>query len=182
MNINRSNKRKWLHTKKGKEHTISNRNYYWCRLCRQCTTSYKYVCSSWIKAAESINFYMNSDKSEFISLNQDGTISSLNGKTLRLVNQLIYLSSNISSTESNVKICISKIWTGINSLLTIWKSDLSDKIKWEFFQAVAISVQLYGCTIGALTKHLEKKLDENYTRMLHAVLNKFWMQHPTKQQ
>ena len=28
---------------------------------------------------------------------------------------------------------------------------------------------------------MEKKLDGNYTRMLWAILNKFWRQHPTKQ-
>ena len=29
---------------------------------------------------------------------------------------------------------------------------------------------------------MEKKLDSNYTRMLRAILNKSWRQHPTKQQ
>ena len=33
-----------------------------------------------------------------------------------------------------------------------------------------------------LTKHMEKSLDCNYTRMLRAVLNKSWRQHPIKQQ
>ena len=33
-----------------------------------------------------------------------------------------------------------------------------------------------------LTKWLEKKLDGNYTRMLLAILNKSWRQHPTKHQ
>ena len=28
--------------------------------------------------------------------------------------------------------------------------------------------------------HLQTKLDENYTRMLHAILNKSWKQHFTK--
>ena len=32
------------------------------------------------------------------------------------------------------------------------------------------------------TKRLGKKLDGNYTRMLRAILNKSWRQHPTKQQ
>ena len=36
--------------------------------------------------------------------------------------------------------------------------------------------------MDALTKRMEKKLDSNYTRMLRAILNKFWRQHPTKQQ
>ena len=33
-----------------------------------------------------------------------------------------------------------------------------------------------------LTKRLEKKLDGNYTRMLWAILNKSWRQHPTRHQ
>ena len=42
-------------------------------------------------------------------------------------------------------------------LLSIWKSDLSDKIKLEFYQTEAMSVLLYGSTIWNLMKHLEKK-------------------------
>ena len=37
-------------------------------------------------------------------------------------------------------------------------------------------------TTWALTKHREKKLDSKYTRMLWAILNNSWRQHPTKQQ
>ena len=33
-----------------------------------------------------------------------------------------------------------------------------------------------------LTKRLEKKLDGNYIRMLRAILNKSWRQHPTRHQ
>ena len=32
------------------------------------------------------------------------------------------------------------------------------------------------------TKRLKKKLDGNYTRMLGAILNKSWWQHPTRHQ
>ena len=45
-----------------------------------------------------------------------------------------------------------------------------------------VSILLYGCTTWALTKRLEKKLDGNYTRMLRAILNKSWQQHPTRRQ
>ena len=41
---------------------------------------------------------------------------------------------------------------------------------------------LYGCTTWTLKKRLEKKLDGNYTRMLRAILNKSWQQHPTRHQ
>ena len=67
-------------------------------------------------------------------------------------------------------------------LSVIWKSDLTDKMKRSFFQAAVVLILLYGCTTWALTKRIEKKLDCNYTRMLQAILNKSWRQHPTKQQ
>ena len=52
----------------------------------------------------------------------------------------------------------------------------------SFFQAAVVSVLLYGCTTWTLPKRLEKKLDGNYTRMLRAILNKSWRQHPTRHQ
>ena len=67
-------------------------------------------------------------------------------------------------------------------LSIIWKSDLTDKMKRSFFQAAVTSILLYGCTTWTLTKLLEKKLDGNYTRMLRAILNKSWRQHPTRHQ
>ena len=73
-------------------------------------------------------------------------------------------------------------WTAINWLSIIWKSDLTDKMKRSFFQAAVTSILLYGCTTWTLTKRLEKKLDGNYTRMLRAILNKSWRQHPTRHQ
>ena len=61
-------------------------------------------------------------------------------------------------------------------------SDLTDKMKRSFFQAAVASILLYRCTTWTLTKRLEKKLDGNYTRMLRAILNKSWQQHPTRHQ
>ena len=55
-------------------------------------------------------------------------------------------------------------------------------MKRSFFQAAVKSILLYGCTTWTLTKRLEKKLDGNYTRMLRAILNKSWQQHPTRHQ
>ena len=77
---------------------------------------------------------------------------------------------------------LTKAWTVINRLSIIWKSDLTDKMKRSFFQARVASILLYGCIIWTLTKWLEKKLDGNYRRMLRAILNKTWRQHPTKHQ
>ena len=50
-----------------------------------------------------------------------------------------------------------KAWTAINRLSIIWKSNLSNKMKCNFFQAVIVSILQNGCTQS-------------------------WKQHPMKQQ
>ena len=58
--------------------------------------------------------------------------------------------------------------------------EVRPKMKRGFFQAAVVSILLYGCTTWTLTKRREKRLDGNYIRMLRAILNKSWRQHPTK--
>ena len=91
-----------------------------------------------------------------------------------------YQGSSVSSTEKDIHTRLTKAWTAIDRLSIIWKSDLTDKMKRSFFQAAVVSILLYGCTTWTLTKLLEKKLVGNYTRMLRAILNKSWRQHPTR--
>ena len=70
----------------------------------------------------------------------------------------------------------------MDRLSIIWKPNLTDKMKRSFFQAAVVSILLHGCTTWTLTKRLKKKVDGNYTRMLRAILNKSWRQHPTRHQ
>ena len=114
--------------------------------------------------------------------NQTGDISTLEGTPLKLEDKFTYLGSSVESTEKDIETRLTKAWTAINRLSIIWKSDLTDKMKRSFFQAVVTSILLYGCTTWTLTKRLEKKLHGNYTRMLRAILNKSWQQHPTRHQ
>ena len=108
--------------------------------------------------------------------NQTGDISTLDGTPLKLVDKF----SNVSSTEKDIETRLTKAWTANNRLSIIWKSGLTDKMKRSFFQAAVVSILLYGCTPWTLTKRLEKNLHGNYTRMLGAILNKSWRQHPTR--
>ena len=61
----------------------------------------------------------------------------------------------------------------------IWKSSLPLNLKRKYFQATVESVLVSGATSWTLTKSLEKSLDGAYTRMLRAVLDLSWKQHPT---
>ena len=134
------------------------------------------------RAAAGIGLHVNAHKTEYMCYNQTGNITTLDGASLRLVDKFTYLGSSVSSTENDIDTQLTKAWTAIDRLSIIWKSDLTDKMKRSFFQAAVVSILLYGCTTWTITKRLEKKLDGNYTRMLRAILNKSWRQHPTRHQ
>ena len=134
------------------------------------------------RAAADIGLHVNAHKTEYMCYNQTGDISTLDRTSLKLVDKFTYLRSSISSIEKDINTQLTKVWTAINRLSIIWKSDLTDKIKRSFFQAAVMSILLYGCTTWTLTKRLEKLLDGSYTRMLRAILNQSWWQHTTRHQ
>ena len=75
------------------------------------------------------------------------------------------------------------------SVLPAWHDDDDDDIYiyiyFFFFTRPGIEARPLANNLTnkpTLTKFTEKKLDGNYTRMLRAILNKSWRQHPTKQQ
>ena len=133
-------------------------------------------------AAAGIGFHVNEDKTEYMCFNQRDDTFTLKGSSLKLMDEFTYLGSSFSSTETDINTWPAKAWTTIDRLPVIWKSDLTDKIKHSFFQAVVVSILLYGCTTWTLTNRMKKKLNGNYTRMLLALLNKSWRQHLTRQQ
>ena len=114
--------------------------------------------------------------------NQTGDITTQDGASLKLVDKFAYIGSSVSSTEKDIDMRLTKAWTAIDRFSIVWKSDLIDKMKRSFFQAAVILILVYGCTTWTLTKRLKKKLDGNYTRMLRAILNNSWRQHPTRHQ
>ena len=52
----------------------------------------------------------------------------------------VYLESNVSSIEKDINLRLAKTRTAINRLSIIWKSDLSNEIKHNFFQAAVVSI------------------------------------------
>ena len=134
------------------------------------------------RTATGIGLHVHAYKTEYMCYNQTVDISTLDGTSLKLVDKFTYVGSSVSSTEKDIHTLLTKAWTAIDRLSIIWKSDLTDKMKRSFFQAAVVSILLYGCTTRTITKQLENKPDDNYTRMLRAILNKSWRQHPTTHQ
>ena len=133
------------------------------------------------RSAAGIGLHVNAHKTEYMCFNQIGDIFTQDGTSLKLVDKFTHLGSSIS-TENDIDTRLTKALTAIDKLSIIWKSDLTDKMKFSFFQAAVLSILLYGCTTWTLTKRLEKKLVGNYTITLRVILNKSRRQHPTKHQ
>ena len=102
------------------------------------------------RAAADIGLYVNAHKTEYMCYNQTGDISTLDGTSLKLVDELTYLGSSGSSTKKDIDTRLTKAWTAIHNLSVIWKSDQTDKMKRSFFQAAVVSILLYGCTTWTL--------------------------------
>ena len=107
-------------------------------------------------------------------------VKSIDREVLKNVDNFIYLGREIESTDKKIKIRIAKSWAALDKLSYIWKSPLCTTLKRNLFRAVVESVLLYGSEARTLTKKHEKKLDGTYTRMLRAILNISWKEHPTK--
>ena len=133
-------------------------------------------------AAQKIGLYVNARKTEFLCYNTTGTMKSLSGDNIKQQEEFVYLGSNIASTKRDIEIRLGKAWGALDRLNKIWKSNLHANLKRDFFRATVESVLVYGSSTWTLTKHLEKSLDGAYTRMLRAVLNISWKQHPTKKE
>ena len=133
------------------------------------------------RTAKEIGFYLNADKTEFICFNQDASerMKSLDGEKIKQVEDFKYLGSYIASTEHDVNIRLGKAWDALDELDKIWKSNLPDNLKRNFFRAAVETVLLYGSVSWTLTTHLEKKIDGAFTRILRTAFNRSWKDHPT---
>ena len=138
-NVSRSNKKKSFTLKKTRcrqypTETMTSTDYTDnLALLANMSTQIKSLWHSLKWATGDIGLYENANKTEFMCFKQKGSIFTLSGKSLKLVNKFTYLGSNIPSTESYLNIHVGKAWSTINRLLIIRKSDLSDKIKCDFF-------------------------------------------------
>ena len=118
-----------------------------------------------------IGIYVNVNKRMFLRFKQERPMSTLSSKPLNLEDPFTCHGRNISSTESNVSMWVGRVWDAVDKLLIIWKSDLSDKIKRVFFQAVVMSVLPYRCTTWTPREKAWWELQKNFTGSFEQILD-----------
>ena len=106
----------------------------------------------------------------------------LEGKSLKQVNDFKYLGSWIAKSKKDMDVRIGMAWKALNKMEKVWKSGLHRLLKVKFFRATVESVLLYGAESWTLTKVMTRRLDGTYTRMLRVVLGFKWSEHKTNKE
>ena len=103
---------------------------------------------------------------------------SLNGNPLEVVDIFCYLGSMVDSsggTEADIKARIGKARTAFAQLKKIWKSSIiTRKTKMRLFNAIVMSVLLYGCQTWKTTSGIIKKLQTFVNKCLRIILKSRW--------
>ena len=111
------------------------------------------------RAAAGEGLHVNAHVTEYMCFNQKGDTSTLNDTSQKLFDKFTYLVSSVSSNETDINTRPAKAWKAIDWLSVIWKSDLNDRMKRRFFQAVIV---LY-CCMDALYGRKGNVRRKNYT-------------------
>ena len=112
------------------------------------------------EVAAEIGLRVNSEKTEYISLNQKNNngIKSLKDKSIKHVHNFKYLGIYVASTDNDFNVRIGQAWAALNNITSIWKSNLSVKLKNNLFRATVESIIVYISITWTLIS-LEKKID-----------------------
>ena len=99
------------------------------------------------ESVRQIGLHIHNSKTEYIKFNQgEGELKALNFECVRKVDDFLYLESWINCCSKHVNVRIGKVWSALQKLDTVWKSELSDGLKIGFFRAMVELVLLYEST------------------------------------
>ena len=134
------------------------------------------------QASNCVGLYLNETKTECMNKclsNNTQSIKTLNGTTLKQVDDYKYLGSFISSSLKDFLTRKGMAWSACNDMHKIWSSQLTNEFKIRIFRATIEPILLYGSETWTLSKKMEKRLDGTYTRLLMRAQNLSWKRHPS---
>lgn len=94
--------------------------------------------------AKTVVLNVNARKIEFISFNQGGSICCLDWNKIWQVKDFAYLGSYTHSIDKGLEIRKSKAWSALNKFTCIWKLNLLDNPKCQFFKPNVASILCMG--------------------------------------
>ena len=116
-----------------------------------------------------------------ININDDGVIvKTCDGTQVEVIDDYNYLGAWVVSTKRDAGIRRAKAWKTLHNLKKVWKSNLANQMKRQFFVATVESVKPYGSEVWNLTVQQECSIDGLYTWMLLLALNMSWERRPLR--
>ena len=106
-------------------------------------------------------------------LNNNNPVKTLNGTSLKQVEEYKYLGSYVSSSDKDFITRKGMAWSACNDMHNIWSSRLTNDFKIKLFRAT-----VDGSETWTLSRKLERRLDGTYTRLLMRAQNLSWKRHP----
>ena len=103
--------------------------------------------------------------------NNKNPVKTLNGTSLKQVEDYKYLGSYMSSSDKDFNTRKGMAWSACNDMHKIWSSRLTNDFKIKLFMATVEPMLLYGSETWTLSRKLERRLDGTYTRLLMRAQN-----------
>ena len=126
---------------------------------------------------------LNGPKTKSLAYNVDDltALKTLDGTELEWKDDFKYLGSWVDNSAKDVSVRKALAWKALNSMDSIWTSNMKTELKKKFFISTVESILLYGCEAWSLTAAEEKSLNGTYTRMLRKATNVHWSSHTTNE-
>ena len=135
------------------------------------------------QASNGVGLYLNETKTKCMNwclLNNNNPVKTLNGTSLKQVEDYKYLGSYISSSDKDFNTRKGMMaWSACNDMHKILSSRLTNDFKIKICRATVEPILLYGSETWTLSRKLERRLAGTYTRLLMRAQNLSWKCHPT---
>ena len=140
-----------------------------------------------VSEGNKIGLSINTAKTELMKLRaQDNRYMSIGGSNLREVDSFVYLGSRISKDgdiRPEINIRIGKASSAFNCLKNVWKQDrISIATKLKLFNAIVISVLLYGCESWKGLKEVEDRIRRFESNCLRRIMKIRWYDHVSEEE
>jgi hypothetical protein len=133
-------------------------------------------------AAASSGLQISQSKTEYMvvkHVSNTDVAFSLNGQPLKKVDQFKYLGSFVPDSKKDFYIRNNLAWSIFWSLLKIFKSELSFKLKYDLLRSTVFSILLYGSETWIISDKITKGLDVFQRKCFRILLGIRWDKHIT---
>ena len=127
--------------------------------------------------ASKVGLKINFEKTKILHAghnSQPSPVTTINGYTLEICNDFLYLGVSIKTPLNVVHEKIGRAWFAIGKLRHIFISKISDNNKMRLFKATVETIAAYGLKSVPMTRSLCRQIDASHRQLIRAALGITW--------